>query len=318
MTAALKRGFALTTLLLLCAFESGAQTPVKIRLYDLVFVSGGYVLLGDIARLEGDPATVARLRTLQIGSALKRRESRVITADEIRRFLPAEIEVSFFGPPAVEVRPQAYPGEFCGLESTIQRRFTSLGGDSIAVNVRLLSGDGGIDGGSAAPLQYSIASEGILAGGKQIVTVECRKPDGALKRLQIPIEVRLFARLAYAARHIKKGELLQPQDLLIQSVDLSTTGWHGFIFHPQDVIGWEADRHISPRNPLRWDHVRRPAVVRKGDGVLLKIEAREYQIKTAATALESGSPGQQIWVRLEENGKRMRAVVVDGATVTLK
>ncbi len=318
MTAGFRRNLTFIAILLAFSLETRAQAQVTIRLYDLVFVSGGYVLLGDIARMQGDPATIERLRKLQIGSALKRRESRVITADEIRRSLPPEIEAHFFGSPAVEVRPQAYPGEFCTLESAIQRRFSSLGGDSITVNVRLLSDHGSIDGGSAAPLQYSLISDGILVCGKQIVTVECRKPDGNPTRLQIPIEVRLFARLAYAARHIKKGEILQPQDLLIQLVDLSTTGLRGFIFHPQTVVGWEADRHISPQNPLRWDHVRRPAVVRKGDGVELKIEARDYLIRTMATALESGSPGQWIWVRLEESGKRMRAVVVDGATVTLR
>lgn len=318
MTTRGNRRLMFVFFLLAFSLEAGAQVQITIRLYDLVFVSGGYVRLGDIAGLQGDPATVERLRNLQIGSALKRRESRVVTADEIRRFLPPEIEAYFSGSPAVEVRPQAYPGEFCGLESVVQRRFASMGGDSIRVNVRLLSGDDGVDGGSAAPLQYSLTSNAILVCGKQIVVVECRKPDGSTKRFSIPIEVRLFARLAFATRPIKKGEILQSQDLLIQSVDLSKTGLRGFIFHPRNVVGWEADRHIAPQKPLRWDHIRRPAVVRKGDGVELKIEARDYQIRTAATALESGAPGQWIWVRLEENGKRMRAVVVDGATVTLK
>jgi flagella basal body P-ring formation protein FlgA len=56
-------------------------------------------------------------------------------------------------------------------------------------------------------------------------------------------------------------------------------------------------------------------VVHKGEGISLVLGSKNLQIRAAATALESGSPGQTIWVRLEDNGKRLRATVVDGGCV---
>jgi len=77
-------------------------------------------------------------------------------------------------------------------------------------------------------------------------------------------------------------------------------------------------RHISPDSPLRWDYVRPPVVVRKGEGVSLLLGAKNFQVRATATALEAGYPGQKIWVRLEDNGRRMRATVLEGGCVMIE
>jgi flagella basal body P-ring formation protein FlgA len=77
-------------------------------------------------------------------------------------------------------------------------------------------------------------------------------------------------------------------------------------------------RAISADTPLRWRDLRAPTAVREWDGVEVIIQAGSAQIKAIATALQSGSPGERIWIRLDENGKRLQARVVEGGIVMLE
>ncbi len=309
---------AILLALMLGGATGKAQVPaqVTLQMYDLVFVTGGRVTLGQIAQIKGDPEIVARLENLQIGRNLKRRESRIVTIADVRRALPEGIQVYFSGAPAVEVRPSSPPAEFCDLVPAIQRRYALLGGDSITV---ICSGTGqGVVEEGVPPVHYCLISPSALLPGKQIVTLQRQTGDGETSRLHGEIQIQLFGRLAMPVRHIQRGQFIQAQDFVVQTVDLATTGTSGLLYQPANIVGWEAVRHISPDSPLRWDHVKPPALVRKGDDVRLLLGADNFQIKATATALENGRAGEKIWIRLENNGKRMRAVVLEGGCVALE
>jgi flagella basal body P-ring formation protein FlgA len=47
------------------------------------------------------------------------------------------------------------------------------------------------------------------------------------------------------------------------------------------------------------------------------VKADNFAIRATAEALQSGSAGDEIWVRLRNNGKRMRAVVLGPAQVAI-
>lgn len=294
---------------------AGNSPQITVDLYDLVFVSGGRVILGQIAELRGEPKTLERVKDLQIGTVMKRKESRIVTTEEIRRALPDDVEVAFTGAPAVEVLPTASMDQYCDAAPALQRRFAALAGDSITVTVACADSNAKLDGSGLPPVQYRILSQGLLFPGQQVASLERRDASGQISRSHVSVEVQLYARLAFALKHIPRGQVIKAEDLSVRTVDLKTTGLTGLLYQPSCVIGWEATRHISPDSPLRWDQVQPPAVVHKGEGVRLVLGSKNVQIKATATALEPGYPGQKIWVRLEDNGKRLRATVVDGGCV---
>jgi flagella basal body P-ring formation protein FlgA len=303
---------------LLVLFQIPAYAEVTVRLYDLVFVTGGRVILGEIAELKGDPLAVDRLSELQIGPVMKRRESRVVTIEEIKRVLPPDVAVRFTGAPAVEVRPGSPPGVFCDINPALQRHYALVGGDSITVDLRCLDPAQGIDPFGAYPVQYAIISNNFSGTGTQVAVLERRDAAGEVQRLYCLVDLRLYARLAFAAQPIPRGRVIRTEDLVIRTVDLKEMGLAGLMFQPARAVGMEADRHLTPDMPLRWDHLRTPAVVRKGDGVDLMVARDNLQVRTSATALQAGAPGDRIWVRIEDSGKRLRAVVVDGKCVALE
>jgi len=292
-----------------------AGPPVTVQLYDLVYIAGGRVILGDIADLKGDPQAIDQLRNLQIGSTLGRTESRIVTIEEIRRALPAAVEVYFSGAPAVEVRPQTLTGQFCDFAPAIGRRFASLAADSIETTISNVRCSEQLDAGSRLPVQFSIISNNTLVPGTQVVSLERRDASQEISRHHCQIDLNLYARLAFAARRIQRGQTIKPEDLVIRTADLKSTGMSGLVYQPARVAGWEAARNIAPNTPLRWDHLHPPAAVRKGDTIELVMELNNVQVRATATALETGAPGEIIWVRLDDSGKRVRARVLKGGCV---
>jgi len=302
----------------LLLLHAPVSAQVTVKLYDLVFLTGGRVILGQIAELKGDPLAVDRLNGLQIGPVMKRSESRVVTVEEIKRALPPDVLVQFTGAPAVEVRPGSPPGTYCNLQPTLQRRYTLLGGDSITVDLRCIDPASGIDPFGAYPVQFLVLSNQLTGPGTQVAMLERRDASGAAQRLYCLVDLNLYARLAFAGKAISRGQVIRAEDLVIRTVNLRETGLAGMLYRSSAAAGMEAARHIAADAALRWDHLRVPALVRKGDGVQLVVERNNLQVSSLVTALQSGSPGDRIWVRVEESGKRLRAVVVDGKCVAME
>ena len=116
---------------------------------------------------------------------------------------------------------------------------------------------------------------------------------------------------------IKRGEAIKAGDIESRMTELKANRLLGLVMHPGRLEGLEASRLLSPGTPVRWDHVSFPPDVRKGDGVEVVLQAESYAIKAMAEALQSGSAGDEIWVRLENNQKRMRVTVLGPAQVAL-
>lgn len=305
-------------ILLLASLNPESSGQVTVHLYDFVFINGGRVFLGDVAQLKGDPLTVDQLKSLQIGPVMKRTETRVVTQEEIRRAVPADVEIHLIGAPAVEIRRPPVGSEYCDILPAIRRRYEAAAGDSIIVSVESVDPKIGIDASGLTPVQYTILWDDLLSSGTRIISLERKDGNGLLSRMHCRIKVEMYARLAFPADHINRGQRIKPEDVMTRTVDLSNIGISNLVFNPDRLTGWEATRHLSPGSPIRWDQVCPPSAVRPGDVVELLIGSENFQIRTKATVLEPGPPGKKIWVRLDDSGKRLRAVVVDAGCVILE
>jgi len=205
-----RRNIKSFTLILMAALsfawqgEGNSAAVVTVDLFDLVYISGGRVILGQIAELTGDIRSVERLKTLQIGTVMKRRESRIITPEDIRRVLPNDIEVAFTGAPAWKWFRRLQPINFAKSRPLSNGALLCWGRLYYSIH---LSGRSAAEpaGDLLTPVQYSIISTGVLAGGRQIVSLERCDSSGQVRRLHLPVEIQLFARLAFALKHIPRG-----------------------------------------------------------------------------------------------------------------
>lgn len=291
---------------------------VTVQLFDVVCSDRESVVLGDVALLEGDPQATERIRALLIRRDLDPGGSVILTSQELMALLPYDAAAFFKGASAVEIVTPRYPDVQRAITRAIQRRYEDMAGDSIQVRVELKPSDQCAEISPWYIGQYSILTNGLLYAGSQVVTIECHRSDGVLNRLHVSVDVTLLARLAISKSLIKRGQVIGLEDVEIVTLDLNSVGQSGLVLHPDCMIGLEASRHIAPNSPIRWDQLRQPSLVHKGKAVEVELRSEYFLVTAQATALENGSLGDEIWIRLGENRKRLRAVVVDTDRVSLQ
>ena len=213
-----------------------------------------------------------------------------------------------------------FPGvyEADAILEMIQDKYVALAGDTIEVEVTWSDGKHDSWIGQTDPSQVSVFPVNLLVPGNQVVTVEIRDKDGKISRRHLNVKVNLKAELAFPKEIIKRGHRLEGEDLDFRSVELGTETIAGLACQPRRLVGMETSRCLSPDSPIRWDHVTPPALVRKGETVECIFDTDTFTIRTQGTALESGAMGEEVWVRLEKNGKRIKAIVIDHDQVSLK
>jgi flagella basal body P-ring formation protein FlgA len=200
----------------------------------------------------------------------------------------------------------------------IQRKYVALAGDSIDVELSWAEGQKDPWLNQAEASQVSVFPVNLLIPGKQVVTVEIRDKEGKIKRRHLNVNVKLKTDLAFPKQVIKRGETIEEEDLEVVSVELGGETITGLACRPQQLVGMEAARCLSPGSPIRWDHVESPSLVQKGREVECVYDSDAFTIRARGTALESGAMGDEIWVRLEKNGKRIKAIVTDNNQVSFE
>jgi flagella basal body P-ring formation protein FlgA len=193
-----------------------------------------------------------------------------------------------------------------------------LAGDSIEVKVDWADGSKASWIDQIDPCQVSVFPVDLLIPGTQVVTLEIRDKNGKITRRHVNVKVCLQAELAYPRQVIKRGEILQHEDLEILPVELGGETITGLACRPESLVGAETTRCLSPGSPIRWGQVTTPSLVRKGEAVECVFDTDAFMIRTRGTALQSGARGDEIWVRLEKNGKRIKAIVTDTDRVSLE
>ncbi len=309
MTHKKKRVSCFLFTVILCTVCSASFAPAGIKLYDCVYIAGNAITLGDIAVFDGDLRTSKKLDASLISQIPPDVACKRISKSEIACYLPPGLIFEPNSPDQVEIVRWQGKITVVSLRNAICRNLQQLAGDSIKVVCEIHDAKI-IQENWKLPLTASVMTSNHLAPGTQVVTVEFRDSSGRLKRIHLSVEVNLTAVLNFPKHPIKRGEIIAEDDVQCRQVDLKSIGLRGFVYSSDQIIGMEAARHISVGSPIKWDQMKIPALVNKGDKVDFILDSDCFSIKTQAVALQDGARGDNIWVRLGENGKKLRAVVV--------
>lgn len=292
-------------------------SQVTVRLYDAVFVTENAVCLGDIAELEGPSDAVNRLKSIRLAATSEKGIATEISVEDIRHHIPPEITANVCDTRVTYIAAwEGYCESGCLLPA-IQSRYTDLAGDSLSARIGMSGARSVLRGPESPPVRFSMLDLETVNPGQQVVSFMSCDGNGKVSRHHLNVMVDVTGMLAFPVDVIKRGEVIEADDFERRTVELKSRHLTNLVLKPERLVGLEASRYLSPDSAIRWDHVTLPPVVRKGDGVQVVLEADNFAIKANAEALESGSAGDEIWVRLENNGKRMRAVVVGADQVTL-
>jgi len=169
------------------------------------------------------------------------------------------------------------------------------------------------------PWEFGVTS----AGGDKLGLREFRvviRRDGRLHQtVHLMAQVRVARQVVIAQRPLSIGNTIRREDLAFETRVFDRDGPLG-IARVEEVIGQEVKRFIPSGELVQPDALRARALVRRSQPVTVTGAGRSVQVQLTGEALDSGSYGDTVRVRIGDNRRQqqvLRGVVTGVSTVRL-
>jgi flagella basal body P-ring formation protein FlgA len=306
------------------AAAAWAAEPTSVRVFDRVEVDSDQVLLGAIARIDGqDDERVRALQGLSVGRAPLPGKSRAFDEAAIRLrlkqggFDPAEIDLQV--PAEVEVRRGAVEFGREQLEEIVTAHIREQLRDRGLERVQVKE----IRGAEAMVLprgriawQVSAPRNASLTGSVPLAVI-LKVNDDFERRVNLTAVVEVRVRAVVSSRPLGRYKPIEEGDIELRELDLAGLP-ADFIGEPEAVIGKRTRRAVESHTVLRPDLVELPPVVKRGDRVKIVAESAGMRITAEGEAKQKGCVGERIPVVNLGSNKVIQARVVDGQTVRIE
>ena len=154
---------------------------------------------------------------------------------------------------------------------------------------------------------------GARLWGRTSLGVRC--VEGARWTIYLPTQVRVYAQAAVAARALPRNQLLGPDDVRLERVELTALP-PGAAFVGELPDGRMTTRALAAGEPLRREFLRLPPVVQAGDAVSIHAGGRGFEIVTEGKALATATEGQSVQVAIA--GKVLTGTARSGKIVEVR
>ena len=123
----------------------------------------------------------------------------------------------------------------------------------------------------------------------------------------MPVTVKAFGPAWVLVNNVSMGETLGHEHAMESEVDWAESP-HSIIALPQDWVGQTAARNLTAGMALRQTMVKAPELFKSGAAVKVLVEGGGFAITSSGKALESGSEGRNVRVRMG-NGRTVTGTV---------
>ncbi len=312
-------------LALVCAAAAAwGAGPTSVRVFDRVEIDSDQILLGAVARIDGDDAArVRELRELSLGRAPLPGKSRVLDDAAIRMrlkqggFDPGQIDLQL--PAEVEIRRGSAEFGREQLEEIvtvyIREQLRDRGLERVQVKE--------IRGAEAMVLPKGRISWQVSAPRNSSLTgsvphsVVLKVNEDFERRVNLTAVVEVRVKAVVSSRPLGRYKPIEESDIELRDVDLAGLP-ADFISDPEAVIGKRTRRAVDARAILRPDLVELPPVVKRGDRVQIVAETAGMRITAVGEVKQKGCVGERIPVVNLGSNKVIQARVVDGQTVRIE
>jgi flagella basal body P-ring formation protein FlgA len=146
--------------------------------------------------------------------------------------------------------------------------------------------------------------------------VEILQHDHVVATVPVTAEVAVLEEVVVARRGIARGTVIGPNDVVRERRNVSTLP-HGVLTRLEDAVGMEASASIAALTPLSPEQLAPPAVVRRGDVVLLIAETAGLRITTTGEVRQDAARGEQVRVLNVSSQTEVVGRALDGKTVSV-
>jgi len=136
---------------------------------------------------------------------------------------------------------------------------------------------------------------GMRLSGKTYVGVRCLGPN--TWSVLFPVQIAVTGNYIITARPVAAGQMLQADDLTINSGDISSLPT-GIVTDAQGAIGKTLRNSLGAGQPLRSDQLLAPLVIRQGQSVRVISRGAGFAVSGEGKALNNAAEGQVAQVRM--------------------
>jgi flagella basal body P-ring formation protein FlgA len=304
------------------AQESTPAAGVTLRFHEQVEVSGGQILLSDVASIQTeDEALRGRLAKVPLGAAPRVGQDYLLRADITRLALRREREalgitdqdVAFTGAKTVRVRTSGQTVEPEQLLESLRgwltdRAVETYGAERVELEYLMTPPPARVPKGAwTAESQIRVLPTRPQPVFSLPVNVSV---DGSVfQTVTMALKLRVYRTVAVAARALHRHEELTETDVEMREMDLTTTGGYAAFGAAADVLGRRATRMIRLGEPLTAQNVEPVPLVERGDPVTIFLESPRIRIMTMGEAQQAGREGDVIRVKNVRSGQMIRCIV---------
>lgn len=284
-----------------------------------VSVRGTELLLGQVAALDGDAASLARLRSLSLGYApapgYVRTLQRWQIADRVRAAVP-NVEIRWSGAEVCRVVPEIERVFGTELQSSAAQALeASYAGRDATIRPSGRCADIDVPRGET-PVSLRVVPESReLRAGTVSIPVQVIVDGTAYQTVWVPFDVELVELVPVLARDVQRGEILGREHFESRTQRLAA-GSAAFL-SPERAIGSTVLRDLPAGSRVFEADVKRTLLVKQGDTVALVVKKGAVDARAHATALQNGYLGDRIRVSTNDKTKTVTAVVAGRAHVEI-
>lgn len=279
-------------------------------------VAGDRVMLGEIADF-GDGA--GRLENVCVCASPLPGKARIVTKNQIivavRRAGIADEEIELRCPDEVKITRKAavVTGEdlFAAAKDYILEN-SGLPG-RIEIEKSTIPKDVKVPVGEIA---FEVKpSFGGIKPGLVSLPIEIKVGGDLWKKTSVGVKVRVFAPVLVASRLIRAGEEFTPDNTRVEEREITASIIDAVT--GEFPAGKVTNATISEGTPVRERYLKDPPAIRFRDRVLVIVESGAITITEEGTAMGTGRPGDRIKVRLSDNVRTVRGLIVEEGIVKI-
>lgn len=150
--------------------------------------------------------------------------------------------------------------------------------------------------------------------GNCFLALEFHKDNKLLRRIQIPVRVKIFREVPVAANTIRRSSVIKTNDIIYEKQDVTYYNSDD-IPEASDIIGAKTKRNIAKGRIVTKSSLEQDIVIRRGEKVLIIVQTGAIRIRSNGTALQDAAKGASIRVKRVGSGSILHGRVATDGTI---
>jgi len=152
--------------------------------------------------------------------------------------------------------------------------------------------------------------------GNTFVIIEFRKDTKLLRRVQIPVRIKIYREAPVAVDNIGKDKELTEDDITYQKLNVTYYSDDEFP-STEEIVGSKAGRNINRGSIITRSLLKDESMIHKGEKVSIVFETGAISIRATGTALQDAVIGSAIRIRRDNSNSVLQGHVTKEGTVLI-